>query len=409
MFSNFSHYLAFGSTDQQTLNALAGEYNGLVVPGTVAAFRGEGTKGFVLALSASLSVPYAVDPRFPLFQNDLREPKKSHLALARVLGIEDLVQRNGGLPVALLDDELAAAIATRWVRFNTGFQNLAPKAFDKYARRLKKPLPQIQANGPAQIMAPYLMYDGAPETRFWSDSLWEATKSAAVAAGTSQPVVRVLAVKEPKLLSDLFEDQHDPDVVIWVNNLEEPKSTPYRLADYAVEVSQLAAQGASPFALYGGYFAVMLRAVGLKGISHGVGFSEHRNYIELKSSGGAPARYYVRKLHRYLPVDLASEIWRRRPELVDDPETPMGLMDPAELDYQALMKHSVLARAAEIRESTGFGLVDHIHELEVLYKRFSDGVATIRLTTGLEKRAKENAGHLLQWKQALEEALERVR
>jgi hypothetical protein len=409
VFSNFSHYLAFGSTDQQTLNALAGEYNGLVVPGTVAAFRGEGTKGFVLALSASSSVPYAVDPRFPLFQNDLREPKKSHLALARVLGIEDLVQRNGGLPVALLDDELAAAIATRWVQFNTGFQNLAPKAFDKYARRLKKPLPQIQANGPAQIMAPYLMYDGAPETKFWSDSLWEATKSAAVAAGTPQPVVRVLAVKEPKLLSDLFEDQHDPDVVIWVNNLEEPKSTPYRLAQYAVEVSQLAAQGASPFALYGGYFAVMLRSVGLKGISHGVGFSEHRNYIELKSSGGAPARYYVRKLHRYLPVDLASEIWRRRPELVDDPETPMGLMDPAELDYQALMKHSVLARAAEIRESNGFGLVDHIHELEVLYKRFSDGVATIRLTTGLEKRAKENAGHLLQWKQALEEALERVR
>ncbi|MDJ0459825.1 hypothetical protein PUN71_021690 [Arthrobacter sp. NQ7] len=409
MFSNFSHYLAFGSTDQQTLNALAGGYQGLVVPGTVAAFRGEGTKGFVLALSASSSVPYVVDPRFPLFQNDLREPKKSHLALARVLGIEDLVQQHGGLPVSLLDDGLVASIATRWVEFNTGFQDLAPKAFDKYARRLKKPLPQKQANGPAQIMAPYLMYDGSSETRLWSDSLWEATKAAAAAARTHQPIVRVLAVKEPKLLPDLFNVDQDPNIVVWVNNLEEPKSPQYRLAQYAVEVSKLAAQGAHPFALYGGYFAVMLRAVGLTGISHGVGFSEHRNYIELKSSGGAPARYYVRKLHRYLPVDLASEIWRRRPGLVDDPETPMGMADPAELDYQALMKHSVLARAAEIRESAGFSIVDHIHELEVLHKRFLDGIDTMRLTTGLEKRARENGGHLVQWRQALEEALGAVR
>jgi hypothetical protein len=67
----FEHYLSYGSTDQLTARNLTDIYDGLLIPGTVAAFQAEGTRGFVLTLSAAKSKDYIIDPRFPLFQNRL--------------------------------------------------------------------------------------------------------------------------------------------------------------------------------------------------------------------------------------------------------------------------------------------------------------------------------------------------
>ena len=63
----FSHYLSYGASDQKTVVDLRDVYNGILVPGTVAAFQREGTGGFVLSLSAADSIPYVIDPRSPLF------------------------------------------------------------------------------------------------------------------------------------------------------------------------------------------------------------------------------------------------------------------------------------------------------------------------------------------------------
>ena len=65
----FEHYLTYGATDQQTVRRLPGQFTGLMIPGTVAAFQREGTGGFALTLSATeAQTPYVIDPRFPLFQ-----------------------------------------------------------------------------------------------------------------------------------------------------------------------------------------------------------------------------------------------------------------------------------------------------------------------------------------------------
>ena len=70
------------------MKELREEYEGILVPGTVAAFQKEGTGGFVLALSASTAqIPYVIDPRSPLFQQPLPKPKKSHQSLKHILGL----------------------------------------------------------------------------------------------------------------------------------------------------------------------------------------------------------------------------------------------------------------------------------------------------------------------------------
>lgn len=403
MFDGFTHFLAYGSTDQQTLTALAPSYDGIVVPGTVAAFQAEGTQGFVLALSASEKKPYLIDPRFPLFQNDLRMPKKSHLSLARVFGLEDVVQVHGAVPLEIMSERIDE-VCTRWFQFNTAFRDVTPKAFNKYARRLKRTLPIADAQGPTWIIPPYLIADESPVAADISKTAWLRTLAIAREAGHGDRVRPVVAVGNAANLSQAAHDLGADEVLVWVSDLDETKSAQQVLAAYAKQVRTLSSDGIKPFALYGGYFAAMLRSVGLRGVSHGVGFSEHRNHIELKSSGGAPARYYVRRIHRYLPVDLASELWRRDRTLVEDLATPFGQADPAELDYHSLMKHSVWARKAEIDEAESLSILDHVRDLKVSRINFLAGLEDIRLTAGLKKRSSALVNHLTLWEGALTEA-----
>ena len=309
LFDAFAHYLSYGASDQQTARALTDQYDGLLVPGTVAAFQTAGTKGFVLTLSARQEGPstrYVIDPRFPLFQQGLSKPKKSHQSLAELLGDPSLVDSSN--PSAEdFDDDRVEAIAESWVQFNTGYTELTAKQFDKYAQRLDEVVVPIDATLPEAILAPYFMADGTSD-EFWdvSSRLWQATQSAAV--GTGLPVYRVIAAKEPHVLVDLLDAEPSGRVALWVDAIDEFQVDGVgmqRLTAYARAVRHGSAAGKQMFALYGGYFAVMLGSLGLSGASHGIGYGEQRAYIELPNSGPPPARYYLPIAHKYVSQDLA--------------------------------------------------------------------------------------------------------
>lgn len=406
MFTPFSHFLSYGSTDQQTIREFAGKYDGIIVPGTIAAFQAEGTRGFVLSLSAAEKTPYAIDSRFPLFQSHVETPKKSHLALARILGVEAEILDHHLIRHAFWNLDTVKAVARSWMDFNTAYLTLQPKAFDKYARRLKRPLPQVDAQGPEWILPPYLTigpsYPGAREV---SDLLWAESVTLAAGLGGTTALRRVLAVESVADLASYATSAGNAETVIWVSNLDEQNlNASQELTEYVEQVARISSAGIAPFALYGGYFSVLLRAVGLSGSSHGVGFSEHRNHIELKSSGAAPARYYVQRSHRYFPIDLASELWRRDPRLVESYYEGFRDVDPQELDYHDLMMHSVRARQDEIFRSDGMSVADHISDLQSVQDGYVSDLADIRLTSGLEKRVAGNLAHLPVWRGALTRA-----
>ncbi len=407
MFSPFSHFLSYGSTDQQTIREFAGRYDGIIVPGTIAAFQAEGTRGFVLSLSAAQRTPYAIDSRFPLFQSVVDEPKKSHLALARVLGVIDEVDSHHMVRSEFWNEDTIAHVARNWLDFNTAYLDLQPKAFEKYARRLKKSLPQTNAQGPSWILPPYLTVGPAyPGAAAVSGGLWEASKSLETDLGAPGALRRVMAVQSASDLYGYVASADLNEVIIWVSNLDEqsPSSAP-QLTAYVEQVAQIGRDGIAPFALYGGYFAVMLRAVGLRGASHGVGFSEHRNHIELKSSGAAPARYYVQRAHKYFPIDLASELWRRDRSLVESYYPGFAGIDPQELDYHELMMHSVEARRDEILRSTDWSISDHVVDLVRTQAAYRADLSAIRLTTGLQTRVASNLFHLSMWETVLNSAV----
>jgi hypothetical protein len=379
----------------------------MVVPGTTAAFQAEGTRGFVLTLSAAEKFPYTIDPRFPLFQERIPNLRKSHLLLAGVFGIEKLVSEHGQVRPQDWSPAVEDTIVERWIDFNSNYTDLRPAAFEKYARRLKRELPQDQAAPPTWVLPPYLM-EAQQYPQAWeiSNRLWEKSVDIARATGHGDRLRRVVATWEVANLLPLGMSVGETEIVVWVSDLDELDLVRgQRLSDYARAIRRLADAGKKPFALYGGYFAVMLSSVGLVGASHGVGFSEYRNHIELPTTGGAPARYYVQRIHRYLPVDLASELWRRDPQLVASQYLGFRSADPLELEYHELMEHSVRARNDEIQKAQGVLPTQHVEDLETVFEAYRRDLAGVRLTEGLRKRIDQFIAHLPVWQFALSDSL----
>ena len=403
MFNRFDHYLSYGSTDQKTVRDLRSCFNGLLVPGTIAAFQAEGTKGFILSLSARSEEPYVIDSRFPLFQNRLANPKQSHEMLAAVLGAPELV--NGlALPSASdIDEEVSKKIAQSWIDFNVNFEDVQLKTFEKYAARLNEEVSRDNRKEPEYILPPYTMVtsrtDGWWEvsTRFWSDSIeYSMDKSFA------RKLRRVVAARDPQVWSQLASEVPDLEIVGWVSNLNELNlNSENMLIEYGTALSKAQERGQKVFALYGGFFSVLLSRYGLTGASHGIGFGEHRDSIELPTSGAPPARYYVPRLHRYIGVDIAVRLWRQFPHLISCDCAECNNESPAALDYHALMRHSVRCRHREIQDWVDMPTALVIERLEMDSADFAMCIRDLRAPSKVVDRAMEVIPHLEMWARAI--------
>lgn len=397
----FRHFLSYGATDQQTVVALANHFDGLLVPGTVAAFQVEGTGGFVLALSAvQQRVHFAIDPRFPLFQQALRFPKRSHEALADLLGARELIRATEPDPVDFTD-ELIGRVGAAWAQFNLRYSTVAGAKVKKYANRLGEDPDEIvaHAGSPTAILAPYLMSHSAGDDWWWvSEKLYERT---AEAAGDSVSCLRVVAAEHSSVLADHALTLPDDRIALWVSNLDEILATSLRLAEYGNAIRSIAGAGKQTFALYGGFFSVLLHNVGLGGASHGIGYGEQRDWIELPESGPPPARYYVPQLHRYLQPDEATRLLLASRDLAECTCPECNGDPPNTLDYHSLMKHSVHCRAREIEQWSTIGIPDATRRLRAETEQWNETLATSGLPNAIITSARARAAHLDVWVEAL--------
>lgn len=395
----FEHYLTYGATDQRTVRELQDSFTGLMVPGTVAAFQREGTGGFVLTLSATqAATPYVIDPRFPLFQRQLAEAKQSHFELASVLGDPDLVCGDRDPQPGDFTPERVDLIARSWVEFNQGYQTAANAKFDKYASRLKEEVIQEETRSPRFVLAPYTMASGTHDP-WWEVSrmLYDRTCHHLV---DSDDCIRVLAATNPAGLRELTGDLPDHRSSVWVSGLDELGSDPEFLHDYASAIQEVSSN-VQMFALYGGFFSVLLSAVGLRGSCHGIGFGEYRAYPELQRSGPPPSRYYMPTLHRYVSPDLAYQLWLHDPSLAECSCRVCNGLPPVELDYHSLMMHSVLCRAREIEDWVGEDIPSMVERLKGERRNYLSSLARSGAPNFIKEEGERAAEHLTGWIQAL--------
>ena len=235
-----------------------------------------------------------------------------------------------------------------------GYQQQTGGKFAKYAARLGEPVELPDAKSPRYVLAPYLVAEG-PGDAWWTKSqeLFQATRRHV----NDDRCVRVVASSSVEALAALLETIDDPKVAIWVNDFDELRRSHNELAEYGRAIARFSRRTSRAFALYGGFFGVLLQNVGLSGLSHGIGFGENRAWVELPQSGPPPARYYLPQLHRYIQPDEATQLLFADERLAHCGCEDCGGEPPIALDYRALMSHSVRCRAMEIESWGGLELV----------------------------------------------------
>jgi hypothetical protein len=399
-FDPYSHYLAYGATDQETFRELRDMYSGVLVPATIAAFQRQGTGGFVLSLSATPEAPpYMIDPRFPLFQQALAAPKKSHTALAELLGDPGLIVQGADPTPEAFSDVRVDAIAGKWVEFNSTYGVRENEKFDKYAKRLGEDVRPELAQGPEAILSPYFACDGVNDP-WWERStrFFERTRAALDGPGC----LRVVCARHSEALAELLGDIGPPEqLVVWVSGLDEHRAPAAELTSYRRAIQRAAELGHEPFALYGGFFSVLLGIDGLRGASHGVGYSEHRSWRELPEGGAPPARYYLRRAHRYVPQDLAQALHGISPDLTACRCPYCDGRPPVALDYHELMKHSVWCRSEEIQQWYDLDTATAADLLDTECEALTAQIRRASLAPRIRERALSSTEHLPVWVEAL--------
>jgi hypothetical protein len=358
------HYLTYHHVSQDFFRRHRNKYDGLVIPLSVACVFRQGTGGFVLTLNTQ----YALDPRTPILQADFdrQSVRRAHLEIADVHG-PTVTQTFVSRPLLPADVRpLAEDMAARVLSFQKEFAQLSAEKVGKYAALLGEDV-QPAYGGPHFLIPPYFR-SSARNDPWYSVSL--SLARAAIREKENYRLAPVLHITEGfpenefRRMADDYADAGFDGLIVYVNDLQEYLAPSTTLNKYANLVAVLQGLGKPLFGLFGGYFTLLLRKIGLGCFSNAVGYGEYRD-SGYHQGGQAVRRYYIPKLHRYF-TDTDAEtllnivrdgslrctctVCRRRRPLTD-------------FTSQELLDHFLNARMSEIQTARADGLPDLLEEL----------------------------------------------
>ena len=407
------HLLAYGNSDQTSFrdHEVRKCLDVLTVPSTIASYFPDATAAFVL--SSQLS--YMVEPRTPLFQEELREPRASHYTLASEMGdaihthlkaqSESVRGPSAYFPSDFYSDDVCNEMVASIVGFQRRYGGRAKGITDKL-RRYRMLLEKVtgtagsaelcdEQRGPIHVLCPYFA------VRSLSDKWWDVMRrvwNAARKLNDRGGISPVVSMRDVSLLKDAVEgvpEELSRTVFFWIPGFDEKKAGLDRLEHLSAAVAELQ-DSYKLINLYGGYFSILLHKIGLCGFNNGLGYSESRDWPTLDSTGAAPARYYMRRLHAYVPTATATALVETdRAFACDCSVCSMGRL-PTDLDYHELKKHFAMSRAWEINRVKTMELADLCSILREDRKRCE------KLKEVLPHRLRIPVEHLSRWAQALD-------
>ncbi len=359
------HYLTYHHVSQDFFRRHRDKYDGLIIPLSIACVFRQGTGGFVLTLKTQ----YALDPRTPILQADFDRLsiRRAHLEIADVHG-PTVSQIFVARPLQPADvNPLAGDIAARVVSFQKQFAQQSAEKVDKYAALLGEAV-QAGYEGPHFLIPPYFR-STARNDPWYPVSL--SLARAAIGKKENYRLAPVLHItpgfpeNEFRQMANDYNDRGFDGLIIFLNDLQEYFAPSTALAKYARLVTLLQDNGKPLFGLFGGYFTLLLRKIGLGCFSNAVGYGEYRDsgYHE---GGQAVRRYYIPKLHRYFTdtdaetlvnivrgglLRCACVVCRRRRPLTD-------------FTSQELLDHFLNVRLTEIQQAEVTDLSNLLDELD---------------------------------------------
>ena len=175
-------------------------------------------------------------------------------------------------------------------------------------------LAALQYVGPYAVVSPYFYMSPGPRLEAWVEL------NARLATAFRKCVPDEMACYVPVCFDEVLLDS--PEVVtrisealqlvpctgylIWVSDLREQESGKARLRVLTELVRRLSMGGEKRVVnAHGGFFSCALRVFGMTGVSHGVGYGEHRDVTPVLGGGLPPVKYYYPPLKALLiPTEI---------------------------------------------------------------------------------------------------------
>ena len=361
------HCLAYGNSDQASFRdpEVRSCFDIMTVPSTIASYYADATAAFVL----SSELDYFIEPRTPLFQETLREPRASHFTLGSALGAtveahlgdpNRQYDRERSFPPEFYSPDVCDEVVACLMRFQREYGSRAEGVSAKidryrsllYRARGRSGHPQAVdvSRGPEYVLCPYFAVESLAD-EWWgvTEQIWQS----ALQLDDADSISPVVAISDVRLLAAAIQStpaELSSNVFFWIPGFDERHVSIGDLRSLTDSVSDLR-NSYDLINLYGGFFSILLGAVGLCGFNNGLGYSESRQWPTLDATGAAPARYYVERLHAYLPTAAAAALVERESSFgCACSACDGGRKIPTELTYHELKRHFALARASEIRQ-----------------------------------------------------------
>lgn len=225
-----------------------------------------------------------------------RRFKKSYVALAAKYGglFEAALERSQSISLRDLGSPAArrataeSVVEYQLTRAKSEFEK--EPEFAAWAENTKPP--------PA-VFAPYF-YVEPRNAKAWLQMNMQLAHDAVIAADTRCAVHALLCLDATFLADDDFVETLATRiratgvaaVWLWFSKFSEDAAATVQLRTYRELVEKLTTQG-DVFSLHGGFFSLALSRVGLRGISHGVGYGEQKDVMPVIGQSTPTVRYYV--------------------------------------------------------------------------------------------------------------------
>jgi len=392
-------YLTYQHNVQRYFREHCDKYDGIIIPLSIAISFPSGTYGFVRALCAKDDAKqYAIDPRSALFQKTwnrtfVREPHRkmatvfggpfSEHALARALTPEDFE-----------DDDVIDELVRNCLNFQRRFRTSEDdqRKLNKYKKMLGlKALGEL--GDPQFLIPPYFQFSEIGDE-------WHEVAARCIASAVAQedaiPIQPVMHFSQWEgeaewrpCLAEL-KDQGIEAVWFYPNDFHEHNADVAHLTSYLQVVALAAEMKIKPYALFGGYYAIVLSYFGLKGFGNGIGYGEWRD-SGYHRGGSASTRVYILKLHRFIDAPAAQALIDQDPEYfgedtdilanyvqsnqpLDDMSQEEALdhfMECRKLEVDFVMENDLATASGELRET-----LKRLDEMPLERERYGDSLET---------------------------------
>lgn len=367
------HYLTYHHVTQNFFRRHGDKFDGLIIPLSVATVFRHGTGGFVLTLKKQ----YAIDPRTPIFQAEFERHniRRSHEEMAVIHGraVREVFYSRPLRP-SDLDTAAINEASTGVLDFQKTFAEQSAEKVAKYAAILGEEVENNYA-GPTFLIPPYFRSSSRNDP-WYSVSLELARAAAGVKESYRlSPVVHITQSFPEEdfalVARDYLEDTFD-GLIVYVNDLKEYVASRTTLGWYARLVQILKENGKPLFSLFGGYFTLVLRQIGLGCFSNAVGYGEYRD-SGFHAGGQAMRRYYIPKLHRYFTdieaqslLDNVNQRWFRC-----TCNTCASRRRVTNLTSQELLDHFLNVRVQELQYVGNNGMDAVVAQMDETFTRLS--------------------------------------